>query len=128
MKGCAVVVVIFVALASAAYGQNINKTRYREINLADYVAAGKALERTDTEFFKMSFKFVLQAANSVAVKDAEGTLHRFASEKKLDFERDTELVLYVSSTHAAEGAWETERIDLAELKPAEPETKPKPGA
>jgi hypothetical protein len=128
MKRCAVFVVIFAALAAAAYGQNINKTRYREISLSDYVAAGTVKERTDTEFFKMNFIFVLQAANSVAVKDAEGALHRFASEKKLGFERDTELILYIRSTHAAEGSWETELIDLAELKPPEPKAEPKPGA
>ena len=116
MKRCAVFVVIFVTLLAAVHGQNINKTRYREISLKDYVAAGNVKERTDTELFRMNFKFLLQAANSVAVQDADNDLHRFASEKKLDFERGDELVLYIRSTHSEEGYWETEIIDLAELK------------
>jgi hypothetical protein len=118
MKRFAVVVIIFVSLASAAYGQDINKARYKETRLADYLAAGTEKERTDTELFKMSFTFVLQVANSVAVQDEEDTLHRFASEKKLDFERGDEIVLYVHSTHSEEGSWETEAIDLAERKAA----------
>ncbi|MDR0597975.1 MAG: hypothetical protein LBG14_05650 [Treponema sp.] len=121
MKRCAVFVAVFVTLLAAVHGQAIkgfDKTRYKEISLKDYMAAGNVKERTDTELFKMNFKFLLQAANSVAVKDAEDALHRFASEKKLDFERDDELVLYVRSTHSEEGYWETEIIDLAEPKPA----------
>jgi hypothetical protein len=119
MKRLAVSAAIFLVLfsAGAAHGQNINKTQYRAISLADYVAAGTAKERTDTELFRMDFKFLLQAANSVAVQDADDTMHRFISEKKLDFERETELVLYIRATHAAEGFWETEIIDLAEPKP-----------
>jgi hypothetical protein len=117
MKRCVVFVIIFATLLGAVYGQNINKTRYKEIGLQEYLAAGNVKERTDTELFKMNFKFVLQAANSVAVQDAENTLHRFTSEKKLDFERGVELVLYIRSTHAEEGGWETEFIDLAEPKP-----------
>jgi hypothetical protein len=122
MKRYAVLVVILTTLWGAAYGQAVNKTRYKETGLQEYLAAGKAKERTDTELFRMEFQFVLQAANSVAVKDAEDTLHRFASEKKLDFERDAEIVLYVRSTHSADGYWETEIIDLAEPK-AKPEPK-----
>jgi hypothetical protein len=129
MKRYAVVVVLLAALAAGVYGQNIDKTRYKEISLADYLAAGDVKERTDTELFKLDFKFLLQAANSVAVQDADDTLHRFASEKKLSFERGDELVLYVRSTHAAEGYWETELIDLAEPKPAAPaKSAAKPGA
>jgi hypothetical protein len=118
MKRYTVVVVIFVMVLAAVQGQgqNINKSRYQEISLAEYVAAGNVKERTDTELFKMEFKFVLQAANSVAVQDAEGALHRFESEKKLDFQRGAEIVLYISSTHAEDGYWETERINLAEPK------------
>ena len=118
MKRYALCAVIFVTALAAAQGQNIDRARYREISLADYVAAGNLKERTDTELFKMEFKFVLQAANSVAVQDADDTLHRFESEKKLDFQRGDELVFYVRSTHAAEGYWETELVDLAEPKPA----------
>ena len=122
MKRYAVVVGIFVTALAAAQGQGqeINKTRYREISLAEYVAAGNVKERTDTELFKMDFKFVLQAANSVAVEDAEGALHRFGSEKKLDFQRGAELTLYVRSTHAEDGYWETELVDLAEPRPPAP--------
>jgi hypothetical protein len=121
MKRYAVCGVILVTLLAVAHGQNvkgIDKTRYKEISLADYLKAGNAKERTDTELFKMDFKFLLQAANSVAVQHTDDTLHRFASEKKLDFERGAELVLYVRSTHSEEGYWETEIIDLAEPKPA----------
>jgi hypothetical protein len=118
MKRCAVVVALFAVVLSAVHGQTIDKTKYQEISLADYVAAGNVRERTDTELFKMDFTFLLQAANSVAVRDAEDVLHRFASEKKLDFERSAEIVLYVRSTHAVDGYWETETIDLAEPKPA----------
>jgi hypothetical protein len=121
MKRYAVFGVMALSLLAAAHGQDqkgFNKTRYKEITLAEYVEAGKVKERTDTELFKMDFKFVLQAANSVAVQDADNTLHRFASEKKLDFERGAELVLYVRSTHAEDGSWETELIDLAEPKAA----------
>jgi hypothetical protein len=121
MKSRAVFVVIFVSLLAAAHGQNakgINKTRYKEISLADYLEAGNVKERTDTELFKMDFKFLLQAANSVAVQDEDNTLHRFESEKKLDFERGAELVLYIRSTHAEDGYWETELVDLAEPKAA----------
>jgi hypothetical protein len=116
MKRCAVFAVMFATALLAVHGENINKTRYQEISLAEYVAAGKAKERTDTELFKMDFKFVLQAANSVAVQAEDDTLHRFESKKKLDFERGDALVLYVRSTHAEEGYWETEIIDLAEPK------------
>jgi hypothetical protein len=107
---------MLVSLLGTAQGQSINKARYKEVDVQGYLAAGEAKERTDTELFKMEFKFVLQAANSVAVHDAENTLHRFTSEKKLDFERGVELVLYIRSTHAEEGGWELEIIDLAELK------------
>jgi hypothetical protein len=117
MKRLVVCVVIFLTLLSAGHGQNINKTRYKEISLADYVAAGKAKERTDTELFKMNFKFLLQAVNIVAVQDADETLYRFTSEKALAFARETELVLYIRATHSAEGFWETEIIDLAEPRP-----------
>jgi hypothetical protein len=122
MKRYAVVAGIFITALAAAQGQGqeINKTRYREISLAEYVAAGNVKERTDTELFKMDFKFVLQAANSVAVEDAEGALHRFGSEKKLDFQRGEELTLYVRSTHAEDGYWETELVDLAEPRPPVP--------
>jgi hypothetical protein len=118
MKRFAVCAAVFICLASLSYGQNINKTRYKETSLADYLAAGAVKERTDTELFKMEFTFVLQAANSVAVQDANDTLHRFESERKLNFERGDEIVLYVHSTHSEEGAWEIEAIDLAERKPA----------
>jgi hypothetical protein len=117
MKRCAVFVIIFVMVLAAVQGQDargINKIRYKEISLAEYVAAGNVKERTDTELFKMDFKFVLQAANSVAVQDADGALHRFESKTKLDFQRGDELVLYIRSTHAEDGYWETELIDLAE--------------
>jgi hypothetical protein len=118
MKRFVVCAVVFLTLlsAGAVHGQNINKAQYKEISLADYVEAGKAKERTDTELFKMSFKFLLQAVNIVAVQNADETLYRFTSEKTLDFERDTDLVLYIRSTHSAEGFWETELIDLAEPK------------
>jgi hypothetical protein len=120
MKGRAIVVFIFLSLLTAIHGQDVkgvNKARYKEISLADYLAAGSVKERTDTELFKMDFQFLLQAANSVAVQDADNTLHRFESEKKLDFERGAELVLYIRSTHAVDGYWETELVDLAEPKP-----------
>jgi hypothetical protein len=120
MKRCAVFVAIFVSFLTAAQGQNINKARYKAVSLPDYLAAGNVKERTDTELFKMDFKFLLQAANSVAVQDTDNTLHRFASEKKLDFERGAEIILYIRSTHAEEGYWETELIDLAEPKPVRP--------
>jgi hypothetical protein len=120
MKRCAAFVVIFATLLGAAYGQTINKTLYKETGLQEYLAAGNVKERTDTELFKMGFKFVLQAANSVAVQDADNALHRFASEKKLDFERGAEIVLYICATHSAEGYWETELIDLAEPKAGPP--------
>jgi hypothetical protein len=118
MKRLVVVTAVFLTLlsAGAVHGQNINKARYKEISLADYVAAGKVKERTDTELFKMHFKFLLQAVNIVAVQDTDETLYRFTSEKALDFKRDEELVLYIRSTHSAEGFWETELIDLAEPK------------
>ncbi|MDR1248372.1 MAG: hypothetical protein LBK63_03620 [Treponema sp.] len=116
MKRFVVVTVVFLAVLGAAHGQNINKAQYKAISLADYVAAGNVKERTDTELFKMDFKFLLQAANSVAVQDAEDAMHRFISEKKLDFERGAALVLYIRSTHSVEGFWETELIDLAELR------------
>jgi hypothetical protein len=116
MKRCVVFAVIFVSLLGAAHGQNINKARYKAIGIQEYLAAGKVAERTDTELFKMEFKFVLQAANSVAVQDAEDTLYRFTSEKELNFERGAALVLYIRSTHAEEGGWELEIIDLAEPK------------
>jgi hypothetical protein len=118
MKRFAVCAAVFICLAGLSYGQTINKTRYRETSLADYLAAGAVKERTDTELFKMEFTFVLQAANSVAVQDAEDTLHRFDSAKALDFERGDEIVLYVHAAHSEEGFWETEAIDLAERKPA----------
>jgi hypothetical protein len=116
MKRLVVCTAVFLTLlsAGAVHGQNINKTQYKAISLADYVEAGKATERTDTELFKMNFKFLLQAVNIVAVQDADETLYRFTSEKALGFERNTELVLYIRSTHSAEGFWETELIDLAE--------------
>jgi hypothetical protein len=119
MKRLVVFTVVFLTLlsAEAVHGQNINKAQYKAISLADYVAAGKAKERTDTELFKMDFKFLLQAVNIVAVQDTDETLYRFTSEKTLDFERNTELVLYIRATHSAEGFWETEIIDLAESKP-----------
>jgi hypothetical protein len=119
MKRLVVFTAIFLTLLSAGvvHGQNINKTRYKEISLADYVAAGKVKERTDTELFKMNFKYLLQAVNIVAVQDADETLYRFTCEKTLDFEREADLVLYIRATHSAEGYWETELIDLAEPKP-----------
>jgi hypothetical protein len=117
MKRLVVFVVIFVSLAGASYGQNVNKTRYKAISLAEYVAAG-AKEQTGIELFKLDCTFVLQAANSVAIQDADNTLHRFESEKKLNFERGDEIVLYVHATHSEEGFWEAEAIDLAERKPA----------
>jgi hypothetical protein len=117
MKRCAVFVVIFVSLLGTAHGQSINKAKYKAIGVQEYQAAGAVKERTDTELFKMEFKFVLQAANSVAVQDAKNTLYRFTSDKKLNFERGTALVLYISSTHAEAGGWEKEIIDLAEPKP-----------
>ncbi|MDR3123399.1 MAG: hypothetical protein LBU16_06425 [Treponema sp.] len=116
MKRCAVFVVIFVTLAAAVHGETIDKSLYKEITLTDYAAAGDAKERTDTELFKMEFKFVLQAANSVAVQDVDNTMHRFSCEEKLGFERGAHIVLYISSTHSEEGYWEIEAIDLAELK------------
>jgi hypothetical protein len=119
MKRLVVVTAVFMALlsAGAAHGQTINKAQYKATSLEDYVAAGNVKERTDTELFKMDFKLLLQVANSVAVEDADEVMHRFTSEKKLDFERGAELVLYIRSTHSAEGFWETEAIDLAEPRP-----------
>jgi hypothetical protein len=117
MKRLVVVIAVFLTLlrAGAVHGQNINKAQYKEISLADYKEAGEAKERTDTELFKMRFKFLLQVENIVAVQDAD-KMHSFKSEKTLDFERNTELILYIRSTHSAEGFWETELIDLAEPK------------
>ncbi|WP_010253669.1 hypothetical protein [Treponema primitia] len=116
MKRLAVLIVIFGIAFNAVYAQNINKTQYKEISLADYKAAGDVKERDDTERFKLNVKFLLQAANSVAVQDTEDKLQRFESEKTLGFERGQELVLYVHSTHLPDGGWETEIIDLAEKK------------
>jgi hypothetical protein len=114
MKRYAVLGFLCIGLLASACGQTIDKSRYKEISLADYLAAGKTKERTDTELFKMEAKFLLQAANSVAVQTSDLAMHRFASETQLDFERGAELVLYIRATHSADGYWETERIDLAE--------------
>jgi hypothetical protein len=114
MKRCVVFVVIFATLLGAVHGQSIDKTQYKAAGIQEYLAAGTVKERTDTELFRLDVTFMLQAANSVAVQDADGVMRRFASEKKLEFKRGAKIVLYISSTHSAEGGWETEIIDLAE--------------
>jgi hypothetical protein len=114
MKRRTVLVIFFGIVLTAVYAQNIDKTRYKEISLTDYKAAGLAAERSDTESFRLTVKFLLQASNSVAVQDTANNLQRFVSERQLNFERGQEIVLYVRSTHSPEGFWETEIIDLAE--------------
>jgi hypothetical protein len=116
MKRLMVLFIVFGIALNAVYAQNIDKTRYKEISLTDYKAAGEVLERSDTEQFKLTVKFLLQASNSVAVQDNANNMQRFVSEKPLNFERNQEIVLYVRSTHSPEGFWETETIDLAEKK------------
>jgi hypothetical protein len=116
MKRLTVLIIVFGIVLNTVYAQNIDKTRYKEISLTDYKAAGLVMERSDTELFKLTAKFLLQAANSVAVQDNENNLQRFVSEKPLNFERSQEIVLYVRATHSPEGFWEIETIDLAEKK------------
>jgi hypothetical protein len=116
MKRLTVLIIFFGIALNAVYAQNIDKTRYKEISLTGYKAAGLVQERSDTELFKVTVKFLLQASNSVAVQDNANNLQRFASEKPLNFERGQEIVLYIQSTHSPEGFWETETIDLAEKK------------
>lgn len=116
MKRLTVLIVFFGIALNAGYAQNIDTTLYKEISLTDYKAVGLVPERSDTELFKVTAKFLLQAANSVAVQDDADNLYRFVSEKPLNFERGQEIVLCVRSTHSPEGFWETETIDLAQKK------------
>ncbi|AEF85521.1 hypothetical protein TREPR_2519 [Treponema primitia ZAS-2] len=115
MKRFALAFVLFIAF-NAVYAQNLDKTAYKEISIPDYQKAGEVTEKENTERFKLDLIFVLQAANSVAFKDAEGALQRFTSNAKLNLTRDQAATVYIRSTHALEGGWTDETIDLAEPK------------
>jgi hypothetical protein len=107
--------VLLLAL-SPVFAQTINKDRYTEISLMDYKRTGEVKGREDVENFKLTLKFLLQAANSVAFQDAENNLQRFTSEKQLSFKRGQEVTVYVRSIHSLEGVWAEEVLDLAEIK------------
>jgi hypothetical protein len=115
MKRLVGIFVLFLAL-SPVFAQTVNKARYTEISLEDYKKSGEVKDREDVENFKLTLKFLLQAANSVAFQDAENNLQRFTSEKQLSFKRGQEVTVYVHSLHSPDGIWAEEVLDLAEIK------------
>jgi hypothetical protein len=117
MKRLMAIFVVLGITLHAVYAETIDKTQYKEVTLTEYKAAGEVKEREDTEKFKLTLKFLLQAANSVAFQDADNVLQRFStSEKKLSLTRGQEATLYIHAVHDAEGIWAEEVIDLVEPK------------
>ncbi|MFP3042754.1 hypothetical protein LQZ19_13135 [Treponema primitia] len=114
MKRLLVIFVVLGITLNVVYAENIDKSQYKEVSLTEYKAAGVVKDREDTEKFKLTLKFLLQAANSVALQDGENLLQRFNCEEKLSFTKGQEVTLYVHSVHTLEGVWLEEVIDLIE--------------